>query len=128
MLDEVYKSLPEKSLKKERFEIPKMDSFVQGNRTVVRNFEAAMKIVQREPKHALKYITKQTATAASIDNGQLILKGRFSHHEIQRMFDEYVKRFVLCHVCGRPDTRIIEQHGVKVMKCTACGAISAIKE
>ncbi len=127
-LDRLYKTLPEKTLHKERFEMPVAKSFSQGNRTIVTNFVKIMKQINRDEKHALKYITKQTGTFANIDSERLILKGNFSHEEIQNLIRNYIEKFVLCHECKRPDTKIIEQKGVKMLKCEACGAISAVRE
>ncbi|MCD6247263.1 MAG: translation initiation factor IF-2 subunit beta [Candidatus Diapherotrites archaeon] len=128
MLERAYKSMPEKTLKRERFEMPKVQCFVQGNRTVVNNFSKILSTINRDEKHALKYITKQLATAASIDAGRLVLKGVFRQEQIQRIIDDYIKTFVLCTECGRPDTKIIEQKGVKMLKCTACGAIAPLRD
>jgi len=128
MLDEAYKALPEKPLAKERFEIPRLLVLIQGNKTIVPNFSKALKDLHRSEKHALKYFTSQTASAANIDGGRLVLKGVFMAKELQGFLDDYVKRFVLCKECARPDTKITEHKGIRMLKCTACGAISAIRE
>ncbi|MEM0359963.1 MAG: translation initiation factor IF-2 subunit beta [Candidatus Diapherotrites archaeon] len=128
LLEKAYKQIPPESLKKERFEMPKLQVIVQGNKTIVANFSKTIKDLQREEKHALKYFTSQAASAANIEGGRLILKGVFSQHELQGFLEDYVKRFVLCRECSRPDTKIIEQKGVKILKCSACGAITAIRE
>jgi len=127
-LDRAYKSLPEKTLHKERFEMPLAKSFSQGNRTVVTNFVKIMKLINRNEKHALKYITKQTGTFANIDSERMILKGKFTGQEIQNLVSSYIEKFVLCHECKRPDTKIKEQKGIKMLKCEACGALSAVRE
>jgi len=128
MLERAYKSMPEKTLKKERFEMPTVQSIVQGNRTVFSNFSKIMDLIGRNETHAMKYITKQLATAASIDSGRLILKGVFTQDHLQRILESYLKEFVLCPECGRPDTKLIEQHGIKRLKCSACGAVSSLRE
>jgi len=127
-LDKLYKNLPEKTLHKERFEMPVAKSLSQGNRTVVSNFVKIMKTINRDEKHALKYITKQTGTFANIDSERLILKGRFSQKEIQNLINGYLEKFVLCHECRRPDTKMTEHKGIKMLKCEACGALSAVRE
>lgn len=127
LLDRAHKSFPEKSALKERFEIPKAESIIQGSRTVVSNFSKIMTTINRDEKHALKYITRQLATAASVDSGRLLLKGVFNQAQVQRIIDDYVKSFVICPECNRPDTKFIEQKGVKMMKCTACGAVAPLR-
>ena len=128
MLEQAYKELPEDTLKKERFEMPKFQVLIQGSKTIVANFSKTIKELHRDEKHALKYFTSQAASATNIDGGRLVLKGVFQSSELQGFLDDYVKRYVLCKECTRPDTKMTEQKGIKMLKCTACGAISAIKE
>lgn len=128
MLKKAYKELPTKSKKKERFEIPQLKVIVQGSKTIVSNFGKTMKKLHRNKKHALKYFTSQAASAANIDGGRLVLKGVFSRKELQSILVDYIEKFVLCNECNRPDTKIVEQKRVKMLKCEACGALSAIRE
>ena len=128
MLDRLYMMLPEKTASKERFEMPQLDLSVQGKKTIIRNFSQALKTVGRVEKQFYKYVTKETATAATIDEGKLILNGKFFAENLNRLWHNYLNEYVLCHECKKPDTQIIERRGVKVLKCTACGAISAIRK
>lgn len=128
MLKRAYVSLPERTQSKERFEMPLLDSSVQGKRTIVKNFGQAMKAVSRDERQLYKYITKETATSGTIEEGKLILSGKFFPDLINKLFTNYLKEYVLCHTCGKPDTQIIDKSGIKVLKCTACGAISPLKK
>ena len=128
MLDRLYMSLPKQTLEKARFEIPLVDSFIQGNRTIVKNFSAIVKTVRREEKHFLKFLTKEIASPAAAEEGRLIITGKFSQPQLQKVIVAYVETFVLCPECKKPDTKIVEQQGVKMLKCEACGAISPIKK
>ena len=128
MLERAHKAIPKKNLGRERFEIPVMESFIQGNKTIIRNFEKTVKSLNRDPKHAFKFFVGEVATSSSMDADNLVLNGKFSGEEVQKIFREYVDRFVLCKECKKPDTKIMEQQGVKMLKCEACGALSAIKE
>ncbi|MBU1930167.1 hypothetical protein KJ972_01545, partial [Candidatus Micrarchaeota archaeon] len=47
MLDRLYLSLPKKALTKERFEMPKADAFLQGQKTIFKNFGGLAKILRR---------------------------------------------------------------------------------
>jgi len=128
MLDRLYMQLPQKEKGGERFEIPKLDSYLQGHKTVVKQFTQAMKAVGRDEKHVLKFITKELGTAATVSEGRLVLNGKFFAEQINKMFTNYVKIFVLCPECNRPDTKFSDQHGVKMLKCEACGALSPIRK
>src|SRR3989344_924288 len=126
MLARAYATMPKQALQKERFEIPIIDSLVQGTKTQVKNFGQAIKAVAREEKHCLKFFTKELAVPITPSEGKLQISGKFSNIKLNEIFQKYVKMFVLCHECQKPDTKIIEQHGVKVLKCDACGASSPV--
>ncbi len=128
MLDRAYKKLPEKSLKQERFEIPKLDVLIQGSKTIVANYSKAMDELHRDKKHAMKYFSSQVASAVNIDGNRLMIKGVFSRSELQGILEDYIKKYILCKECSRPDTKMTEHKGIKMLKCDACGALSAIRE
>lgn len=128
MLDRLYMMLPSTTTSKERFELPQLDVNLQGKKTIIKNFSQALKTVVREEKQFYKYVTKETATAATIEEGKLVLNGKFFGDNINRLWHNYLNEYVLCHECKKPDTQIIERNGVKVLKCTACGAMSPIRK
>ena len=92
MLDRLYLSLPKHALEKARFEIPEFESFIQGNRTIVKNFTAVLKIIRREEKHFLKFLTKELATPGSVEEGRLILNGKFPQQQLQALLKSYTER------------------------------------
>jgi len=127
MLDRAYMLLPEEAKHKERFELPKPESQIQGRRTFVKNFGQIAKDLGRKPQHIYKFITKEIGTAASIEGPTLILAGKFGFRQVNEIFESYIKHYVLCTVCGKPDTKFQDTQGVKMLKCTACGAIGPVK-
>lgn len=126
MLERAYKNLPEKTKERVRFEMPRPDSYIQGNKTLVRNFNQIVNAIHREQKHVLKFMTKETATSATVGEGKLVLNSKFSQMEIEKMFNAYMKRYVLCSECGKPDTKFIDHQGIKTIKCEACGAVAPL--
>ncbi len=128
MLDRLYLSLPKEALTRERFEMPKPDSFIQGNKTIVKNFNQIIKSLNREEKHLIKFITGEVATAVGVEGERAIINGKFNQLQVEKIFNSYLNQFVLCFECKKPDTKFIEEHGVKMLKCTACGALHPIKK
>ncbi|HIH10156.1 MAG TPA: translation initiation factor IF-2 subunit beta [Candidatus Diapherotrites archaeon] len=126
MLAKAYATMPKQALNKERFELPVLDSLVQGTKTQVKNFGQAVKTLGRDEKHALKFFTRELAVPITASDGKLQLNGKFSNVQLNEILNKYAKLFVLCHECQKPDTKIIEQHGTKVLKCDACGATSPV--
>ena len=128
MLDGLYAGLPAETKRHERFEMPQAESFIQGNKTFVKNFGFILKVINRDRKHLFKFLAKETATSAAIDDsGRLVLNGKFGREQVNKLVSDYINLFVLCPECKKPDTKVIEKQGVRMLKCEACGAISSVK-
>lgn len=128
MVDRLYTALPEKTKKHERFQMPEADSFQQGNKTLIKNFSQIVKTTNRDGKHMIKFLAKETATSTSMDDlGRLVLVGKFNSMQVNKLVNSYITQFILCPECKRPDTKITEKQGVRMLKCEACGAISSVK-
>ena len=128
LLDRAFAQLPDLAAEKSDFKIPEVDSIIQGSKTIVRNFSQALKTVKRAEKHFYKYLTKETATAAAIEDGKLNMTGKFYPDQLNKLFTNYLNEYVLCHECKKPDTEIVERSGIKLLKCKACGALSPLKK
>ncbi|HDN81562.1 MAG: translation initiation factor IF-2 subunit beta [Candidatus Cloacimonas sp. 4484_209] len=127
LLDEAWKNLPEKVLKEERFEVPKADVVIAGNRTLIRNFSEIATMLNRKPVHIMKYLLKELATSGEIVGNKAEFQGKFGTGIINLKIELYTKNYVLCHECGKPDTTIIKEGRVYLLKCGACGARHPIK-
>jgi len=127
LLKRAYENLPKKTLEHERFEVPQADVLIQGNKTVIRNFTSICEKLNRDPKHLSKYLFKELATSGLIEGQRLILNSKFAEKTINSKINEYVKDFVLCKQCNRPDTKSVEyERGIFMMVCEACGARSPV--
>lgn len=122
------KQLPERVLTKERFEIPKVIGHIQGNKTVVSNFNQIVTSLLREPAHLLKFILKELATPGEMQGNLLIIGTKVSASRINEKIKEYAELYVVCPECGKPDTKIFREGNVMFLKCQACGAKHHIKK
>ena len=127
MLDRAYLSIPQKALEHKRFEIPRIESFIEGKKTIVRGFGNLLKDMRRDKKHFLKFLTKETALPITESNGQAIINGKINSFQLNKLVERYFNEYVLCSECKRPDTKIISEGGSKLMKCEACGAMKPVK-
>ncbi len=127
MLEDVYSKLPEKEKKKERFEIPKLEVMIHGKQTIIRNLNEVAGKLNRDPAHLLKYFSKELAVPSVFDGKRGILQGRFREDVLNKKLEDYVKEFVLCNECGKPDTVFIIFEGVKYKRCEVCGARSPVR-
>lgn len=122
MLDRAREGLPKETRRSERFELPQPITVVTGNRTILQNFKEICDTMGRDPSHLLRFLSREMATAGSIEGGRAAFQGKFSSGTIRNLLERYVKEFVACSVCGRPDTKITKEHRIAFLVCEACGA------
>ncbi|OIO22014.1 translation initiation factor IF-2 subunit beta [Candidatus Micrarchaeota archaeon CG11_big_fil_rev_8_21_14_0_20_47_5] len=127
MLDSAYEQLPKRTATDERFELPILDTFPQGSKTIVKNFDTALEKIRRKKEEVIKYLSRELAIPISHDGSRLTLNGKINSRLLNEKFSDYVNSHVLCKECKKPDTNIIEEHGVKVLRCEACGAKSPVR-
>jgi len=127
MLKRARSQLPSEILEHKRFEIPKPSSFVTGMRTILVNFKEICEALNREPHHVLKFLSGEMATAATVHGARAIFQGKFRSDTFERLIERYVKEFVVCPVCKRPDTKIVKERRFLFLICEACGAKSSIR-
>ncbi|MFX1577821.1 MAG: translation initiation factor IF-2 subunit beta [Promethearchaeota archaeon] len=127
LLERARSDIPPEVFDQPRFKIPHVDSFVQGSRTVVRNFKDLTDTLRRDPKHLLRYLAHELATAGEIRSPQAIFNGRFSSHMLDDLMEKYTEEFVVCPVCQRPDTEMRREDRLLMLVCSACGARTPLK-
>jgi translation initiation factor 2 subunit 2 len=130
LLEKAYSSIPaSKMAGGERFEAPVADAFIQGNKTIIRNYGFICSRLRRKPEEIAKYLSKELAAPAVTEsNGeQLVLQTKLSNRIINEKLSFYIQNAVLCNECGKPDTHIDLIQGVRVLICEACGARKPIR-
>ena len=85
------------------------------------------KALRRDPEKLLLYLNKELASAGYIAGERVIFLGRKEPSSFGALIDRYVKDYVICPVCGSPDTRTEKSKKVGFLLCEACGARSSIK-
>jgi translation initiation factor 2 subunit 2 len=128
LLDRAIANLPDKETTDARFVIPELKIMLEGKTTIVDNFLNIADVLNREPDHLMKYLTREMGTAGKIEGMRAIFQGRFSKDQIQSNIDAYVEEFVMCSECSRPDTQLVKMERVLVLKCSACGAHRPVKK
>jgi translation initiation factor 2 subunit 2 len=110
-----------------RLEVPTPQIMWVGQRTIFRNFMEFPKALRRDPEKLLLYLNKELASAGYIAGERVIFLGRKEPSSFGALIDRYVKDYVICPVCGSPDTRTEKSKKVGFLLCEACGARSSIK-
>lgn len=122
-------NLPAHVFEKTRFQIPEADVFREGNKTWITDWRNVIKIINREEAadHLAKHLAREFATSTTEERGRLALQGKFSRKMINKELATYVKEYVICPECGKPDTKLIREGRILQKQCEACGARSAVK-
>jgi translation initiation factor 2 subunit 2 len=111
----------------ERFEVPKAKGMISGKNTIITNINEIASCLRRPVEHIMKFLLQQLAVSGKIDGERLILNTKLTSEKVNDKIALYTKEFVLCNECGKPDTEIAAEKGIKFKKCLACGAKSPAK-
>lgn len=112
----------------ERFVIPELENLIQGKKTLLKNAGQVTKILKRDILHLLKYFVKETGVPATNDDTKIILNGTVNSYKVNQIYNKYIDEFVLCKQCKKPETRMITEKGVLLLKCDACGAVNQVRK
>jgi len=127
LLKRAHSQLPPEVFEHKRFEIPKVRSGTIGMRTYIVNHKEIAETFNRDPLHLLRYLSREMATAGSVDGARSIFQGKFKNDTLNRLIQHYAEEFVICSVCRRPDTKIVKEKRFSFLSCEACGAKSSIR-
>jgi translation initiation factor 2 subunit 2 len=134
MDDKRYNELLEKLYKEvkvvkatDRFEIPKVTGHIEGNKTIVDNFQEICNILRRKPEHLAKFLSRELATQTLIDKGRIIFNRKLSSSRINEKIQAYAEEFIICRECKKPDTELIKEGKFLFLHCLACGAKHSVR-
>ncbi len=127
MLDEAYKKIKVVASSSDRFEIPKVQGKVQGRATIITNIQSIASYIRRPADMLAKFLQKELAVQTVLEKDFLTIKTQLNSAKVNDKITMYVKEFVLCTECKKPDTEIISEKGIKFKHCLACGAKSPIR-
>jgi translation initiation factor 2 subunit 2 len=127
LLKRAQSKIPKEKSSGERFETPRVRSRVIGMRTIFINFKEIADVLNRNPRHLMKFLTNEMATAGSLEESRAVFQGKFAQDTLTRLVGIYTENFIVCPVCKRPDTKIVKERRLFFLSCEACGAKSSIK-
>ncbi|MEM4703274.1 MAG: translation initiation factor IF-2 subunit beta [Candidatus Pacearchaeota archaeon] len=126
LLNEAYSKI-KKVESAERFEVPKVESMIEGTKTLVFNFLNICSVLRRDCQHLSKFLSKELATQIIVEKERTIFNRKLNAQQINEKIQEYVKEFVICHECKKPDTELIKEKGFLFLHCLACGAKHSVR-
>ena len=127
LLKQAYAKVKKVDTSSSRFEIPKISGHFEGKKTILTNFFQIASHIRRTPEHFQKFLLKELAASGQKEGDRLILNKKVPSAKIKEKIEQYVKEFVLCKECGKPDTEIIKEGRINYLHCLACGAKHSIR-
>ncbi len=128
LLDRAFAKAPELSAATTDFSIPKVESFVEGARTIIKNIAAIADKARRSPQEIARYVSRELAVPVNAEEQRLVISGKFSNDELEKRIKRYFEVYVICRECGKPDTHLeAAGRGMFNLVCEACGARYGVK-
>lgn len=127
MLEKGMESMPEAVHERERFEIPKVKGRLEGNKTIITNLKQIAETLRRPSEHIFKFLLKELATPGVSKFGRVIFGTKVPSIKINEKIKKYAEEFVICKVCGKPDTKLIKENDIVFLKCHACAEKYPVK-
>jgi len=126
-LDRAYDVLPETPHEGgDRLQVPDPEGQTDGAFTRLTNLEAIAKALSRDADHIHSAIQSDLGTNGQFDGSTARYNGSFTVADFQGAIDAYVTEFVTCSECGLPDTKLVTEDGVDMLRCEACGAFRPV--
>lgn len=128
MLKEAMEKIPKKVKTEDRFKIPEVIYEIQGNKTIIKNFQEFLSVFRRDARHFSKFLFKELATPGYQEGNFLVLQRTISPQILRKKIESYVKEFVYCKQCGEPDTKLVRKDRIYFLICEACGAEYSVRK
>lgn len=106
----------------ERFEVPEAKGFVEGNKTIITNFFQIANYLKRPAEHLAKYLARELGTSFVLETNRVIFNRKLKIEKVNEKILDYVKEYVICKQCKKPDTELIKQDRFLFLHCMACGS------
>jgi len=127
LINEAYTKIKPIQHNGERFEMPKIEGHLEGTKTILTNVPQIVSYLRRDQDHFVKFLLKELATGGAVKNNILILQRKITSQRLNEKIEDYVKEFVLCKECQKPDTELTKEKGFVFMHCLACGAKHSVR-
>ncbi|MFH1608159.1 MAG: translation initiation factor IF-2 subunit beta [archaeon] len=127
LLNEAYTKVKQIDTSSKRFEIPKIEGHFEGKKTILTNFSQIASYIRRTPEHFQKFLLRELAASGQREGDRLVLNIKVPSAKINQKIEQYVKEFVLCQECGKPDTELKKEDRLMFIHCLACGAKHSVR-
>ena len=128
-LDRAHEELPERPAAAEaRLSVPDATAQVDGAFTRFTNVGDVADALDRDAEHLHRVVQRELGTNGQFDGSRARYNGSFDGTEFDAAVERYVAEFVTCSECGLPDTNLVTEDGVDMLRCEACGAFRPVEK
>ncbi|ASI13386.1 translation initiation factor aIF2 subunit beta [Candidatus Mancarchaeum acidiphilum] len=128
LLHNAFSKLPNLEEEHQDFVIPKVDSMIQGNKTIIKNINAIADRARRKREEISRYFEKELGVPTSLEDQRLVITGKFREEDLNKKLERYFNVYVICRECHKPDTHLENAgNGMYYLVCEACGARYSLK-
>jgi len=128
LLDTAYSQISEPETETGRWSCPEPKVMLEGKTTILENFADILSSIRRDEDHFMKYLLSELGTAGKIDGTRVIFNGKFESSLFESFVNSYVQDYVICSECGKPDTRLVKDDRVLILRCDACGSHRPVRK
>ena len=111
-----------------RYKMPLMETIHQGRgngvKTIFVNLPDIANALERSDVCIIKFFEYHFGAGVSMTKGKYIINGKFDHRDLEAALDVFIDRYVLCGMCGNPETTIRSTR----LRCKACGAKTPLSQ
>jgi len=112
----------------DRLQVPDPEGETDGAFTRLTNLDRIADALARDPEHLHRFVQREFGTNGQYEEGRGRYNGSFTLADFEAALDAYSEEYVLCSECGLPDTRLVREDGVQMLRCTACGAFRPVQK
>lgn len=129
-LDRLYEKLENDRTNTKKFMVKKATILAKDRKTFILNFGDLCQAFKRDENTVKAFIDKYLEEKTSInENNVLIINNMYKQKQIDDMFIEYMKTYVICQQkrCGSGDTKLERKDRFLFIICNKCGCEKSIK-
>ena len=128
LLETAYSQISEPETETGRWSCPEPKVMLEGKTTILENFGDILSSIRRDEDHFMKYLLSELGTAGKIDGLRAIFNGKFEEAQFNMLVSGYIQDYVICSECGKPDTRLVKDDRVLILRCDACGSHRPVRK
>jgi translation initiation factor 2 subunit 2 len=111
-----------------RLQVPDPVAQRDGAFTRLTNLAEIADALARDPEHLHRSVQKYLGTNGQFEGDWARYNGQFSAADFEEALSDYVDRYVTCSECGLPDTRLVTEDRMPMLRCDACGAFRPVSK